>query len=528
MARKSRSTSKTSTSNPSGSTESPEVVVEHVSLPSSRSAVTLRDWFIYDLQGPIWVISCMIIAGLIGFAAGTGYWDILPRDGGDGVTSWRQNLANGVRSTVAFQLLTFHGKHWDDWVERFSQWAIQVEKDIEAEEYAQNPSHPRVFAVLREAVIRERGGYVHPDLGFLVPAPSGAARGLGMVRDAYHHCQVTCIPGVADEKQSYLEKRRELEKPNSSTNKTTMSLPPISDLPIYHQEEVLLKIPLAIQMTRTVATDTIQPLLPAEVKASLHQLDDAALLVLLLAHERGVGRFSRFLPYIASLPPEPSCGYSRNLRPYMLDAIYAYRDEIGVDVQGWPQELLKATEYAEKIVHDLGSDYGSYISTPNGISSSQNIEWALCQVASRATAGSEKHGSLRLVPLIDLINHDANAGGFIELTGKERLKDGDFVEATEEESGTFVVRSRRHGRRRPLRLGQELLANYNVPHYSPLDWFVSLGFVPPERWGAWEKIGPVLPKVRSDGPFAEAAIPTADIWKEKGPVVLEQLRSAEL
>jgi hypothetical protein len=35
---------------------------------------------------------------------------------------------------------------------------------LEAEEYAKS-FHPRVFAVLREAVIRERGGYVHHDLG---------------------------------------------------------------------------------------------------------------------------------------------------------------------------------------------------------------------------------------------------------------------------------------------------------------------------------------------------------------------------
>jgi hypothetical protein len=67
------------------------------------------------------------------------------------------------------------------------------------------------------------------------------------------------------------------------------------------------------------------------------------------------------------------------------------------------------------------------------------------------------------VPILDMINHDSNAGGFIELTGKEKIENGDFVDAAELNSGTFVVRSLRHGRRKPLKKGQELLANYNVP-----------------------------------------------------------------
>lgn len=107
--------------------------------------------------------------------------------------------------------------------------------------------------------------------------------------------------------------------------------------------------------------------------------------------------------------------------------------------------------------------------------------------------------------MLDLINHDATAGGFVELTGKERFDNGDFVDAREEHSGTFVVRSLRHGRRKPLKKGQELLANYNVPHYSPLDWLISVAFVPPERWEPWRKIDPVLPRVRQDGPFAPTA-----------------------
>lgn len=295
---------------------------------------------------------------------------------------------------------------------------------------------------------------------------------------------------------------------------------------------MLIRIPLNFQMTRSTALETLLSIIPSDVqkKASLHDLDDSVLLVLFLANERGIGRYSRWVPYIASMPPQPSCGYALESRPYMLDAIAAYRDELGLDVQGWPTELVKATQYADKIAEGLNRDYGAYLSTPSTMSSLDNIKWALCQVASRAIAGSDKHGSLRLVPVIDLINHDVNAGGFIELTGKERIKNGDFVNATEDDSGSFVVRSMRHGRRRPLRKGQELMANYNVPQYSPLDWFVSLGFVPPERWGRWQRLEPVLPRVRTDGPFSVPTTGTsqADAWKEKGPELVDYIRSLEL
>jgi hypothetical protein len=217
-----------------------------------------------------------------------------------------------------------------------------------------------------------------------------------------------------------------------------------------------------------------------------------------LAHERGVGKYSRWIPYIASLPLEPSCGYSKKLRPYLLDSIHALQEEVQLDVTGWSIELLKAGQYAEKIAAGLAKDYGSFLRHPKGMSAVDNIQWALCQVASRATAGSQHHGSLRLVPLMDMINHDANAGGFVELTGEENLEQGDFIDATEQDSGTFVVRSLRHGRRKALKVGQELLVNYNVPHYSALDWFVSLGFVPPERWNQWQKMDAALPRVRRD------------------------------
>uniref|UniRef100_A0A7S0GJ59 SET domain-containing protein n=1 Tax=Proboscia inermis TaxID=420281 RepID=A0A7S0GJ59_9STRA len=82
---------------------------------------------------------------------------------------------------------------------------------------------------------------------------------------------------------------------------------------------------------------------------------------------------------------------------------------------------------------------------------------------------------------------------------------GDFLDATETDSGTFVVRSIYHGKHRPLSKGQELLANYNIPEYSPLDWFISLGFVPPERSDRWVKVDAVLPRIKRDTAAQAAA-----------------------
>jgi hypothetical protein len=373
------------------------------------------------------------------------------------------------------------------------------------------PSHPLTFAILRESVIREKGGYVHPDLGLLIPAPSGAGRGLGMVRDTYNNCQVRCMPGTIAEKVHVHRNGPKAEfpphwrEPISNLNtgeklKRVLDAQEQSDEK-YRQQEVLLKIPLSIQMTRKLALQTLIPLVPNEVLARLplHELDDAALLVLLLAHERGEGIESIFHPYIASLPLNPSCGFSPLLRKEALDTIAFMGIQMGMDVNGWPGELSKASDRAAMIAEGLSRDYGAYINTPKGASPFATIQWALCTVASRATAASEKHGALRLIPILDMINHDVNAGGFEELSGKEKLENGNFVDAEEDDSGTFFVRSILHGRRKPLRKGQELLVNYNVPNYSPLDWFVSLGFVPPERSGQWVKVENVLPKTRTYG-----------------------------
>jgi hypothetical protein len=477
-----RSNASNKANNSSGDSSNNNKRKIEVSLSEEDSTIVWR-WLYSERQGLLWVISCAFLGSLLGFGIGTGH---LTGSVGGPVSAWRVALGGRIRSTHVYRYT--QGVHiWNALYDTVMQRQPQQQDDSNLQ---QDPSHPRIFAILREAIVREKGGYVHPDLGFLTPAPSGAARGIGMVRKGYHICQTRCLPGTASEKEAL----KDVENPDFAG---------IAEEPIYRQEEVLIKLPLAYQMARPGALATLTALIPPDIlsKAPLDDLDDAAILVLYLAHERGLSRASKWLPYIASLPKEPSCGYNAKLRPFYLDAIAALSDELELEVQGWPTELNKAARYADRIASALARDYGAFLTTPDGMTVTENLRWALCQVASRATAGVEKYGSLRMLPLLDQINHDATGGGFIELTGAERLEDGDFLSAAERDSGMFVIRSLRHGRRRALKVGQELTVNYNIPHYAPLDWFISLGFVPSERWGPWIKVDPVLPRVRKDGPF---------------------------
>mmetsp|Transcript_4384 Transcript_4384/g.7577 ORF Transcript_4384/g.7577 Transcript_4384/m.7577 type:complete len:744 (+) Transcript_4384:68-2299(+) len=395
--------------------------------------------------------------------------------------------------------------------------------------------HPMGFYALREYVVRFDHGYVHPDLGFLIPAPSGAARGIGMVRDSYTKCQRNCFPGTAKEREEedmverkrvqeikdqqmaeqeiMDEMKRQFPELSSDTSEggEGSSLPPrpspsstqhkaehqaTSTTKPYSQHELLLHIPLEAQITRSTAVEMLKNILPEEVmKNQIAHLDDAFVLTILLAHERGLGDGSRFFPYIATLPPRPTCALNPASRQSVVDVVTALSVEMGTDVVGWPNEISKAAEVAERIVSTFSAQYKIFVATPPGINFIDSLRWALCHVASRAVAGREAHGRLRLVPMMDLINHDEAADKFYEVVGNETSNDPDgfALHAEENDAGAFIVRSRRHGRSKPLKKGQELMANYNVPKYSPLDWFINMGFVPPERTGKWTMLESGLP-----------------------------------
>eukprot|EP00956_Cyclotella_meneghiniana_P021078 scaffold37956_cov48-Cyclotella_meneghiniana.AAC.3 len=398
---------------------------------------------------------------------------------------------------------------------------------------------PMAFHTLREYIIRHTRGYVHPDLGYIIPAPSGAARGIGMVRDTYNQCQVYCYPGTAEEVLEHtkhdIDKVRAIRKDPWKDYPMIVEYPDIIKSPImtaktgtveqiqnvlmkqskaaydnynnnnnknndapYTQQTLMMRIPLSAQITRHNALQILNPLIPEDFKATtpLEHLDDAFLLAILLVYEGGLRSKSRYWPYIATLPPHPSCAMHRAWRQSIVDVLTALSTEMGTDTRVWPNEIAKASDSMDKIAGSL-MHFVSFFEYNHDMFQSHHeaMRWSLCQVASRAIAGNAEYGRLRLVPMMDMLNHDEAAEKFIELSGNETVGDGHFVGAIQDDAGTFVIRSSRYGRRKVLRRGQELMANYNVPHYSAFDWFLNMGYVPPERDGGYVMLDAALPKV---------------------------------
>ena len=122
-----------------------------------------------------------------------------------------------------------------------------------------------------------------------------------MVRDTYNSCQTRCFPGVPSDRVSKKIRENHAIKGNSTRHDIEQILnSQLADDKKFSQTEILLKVPLSMQMTRSLALKTLLPLIPAEVnsRAPLQELDDAGLLVLLLAHERGRFLYSSCISFV--------------------------------------------------------------------------------------------------------------------------------------------------------------------------------------------------------------------------------------
>ena len=299
------------------------------------------------------------------------------------------------------------------------------------------------FEALRKA-IEKSGGYVDERLGLLSPAPCGASRGLGIVSS----------------------KKRKGDEPH----------------------DVLFNIPIDYQLTRQLALSTLTPLIPPNVLQTLplDELDDAALLVLLLAHEKGLGKKSKFKAYIDMLSDSvdgAGCGWAS-------EGAHDFR-KLPREVE--PEDVEAGLAYANRVSTGMASDYGEYLAKsawPKDWKNdaSQALLWGLCTVSSRGTAANQIPGDsefgtgIRLVPLADMANHDLLSAGFIELSGDERVANGGFVDASSSDAGTFVIRAvwGADWKTKELDVGDEITVNYNLPYYGAVDWYMSLGFVPRE------------------------------------------------
>lgn len=312
----------------------------------------------------------------------------------------------------------------------------------------------KAFESLRKAIEQTPGGYVDPNLGILSPAPCGAPRGLGIVSD----------------------KKKKGDRGIGS--------------------DVLMKVPVEYQLTRSLALSTLTPLVPSDVlrRLPLAELDDAALLVLLLAHEKGLGKQSKFNAYIDTLADSvegAGCGWAGE----------GARDHRKLPRDVEPEDVEAGLAYANRVSTGMASDYGEYLAASSWpkewkTDASQALLWALCTVSSRGTAAnsipgdSEGAGGIRLVPLADMVNHDVLSAGFVELSGTERVSDGAFFDASESDAGSFVVRAvwGKDWKTRIMDVGDEVTVNYNLPHYGTVDWYISLGFVPPELLGRKDEL----------------------------------------
>jgi hypothetical protein len=294
----------------------------------------------------------------------------------------------------------------------------------------------KAYEALVKAVGKE-GGFHHPSIGLVAPAPSGAPRGIGIVKS--------------------IKKK--------------------------FANDVLVLVPYSYQLTRQTALSTLTPLIPPIVLADLPliELDDAALLVLLLIHEYGLGKKSKFHAYLNTLPVQSGggCGWGE------IDDFRSLPN--GVEIE----DLESAINYSYRVSNGLANDYAEYLSQVSWRKEWKKnpnlaLQWSLCIVSSRGTAanqypGDDSYSGVRLVPLADLANHQLISGGYFELSGKERITKGDFMDASPDDAGAFILRSIwKDHTHKDLSLGDEITVNYNLPEYRVADWFLSLGFVPPE------------------------------------------------
>ena len=307
--------------------------------------------------------------------------------------------------------------------------------------FAEEPSTKQlndILVRLSNQIIKE-GGYVHPSLQLASPAPCGADRGvIGADTDATGG-------------------RASSDEDNDST--------------------IWLRVPFSYQITRNLALETITPLIPDDVlsMAPLQTLDDAALLVLLHVHLRGASsKKDKWYPFLTSLPDSPGCGWWSDDEDDSIKKIKVYEHIISNDV------VVGSRQYVGRVSTGMDGDYGHYLAKKywpkkwNGEAASA-IEWALCIVSSRGTAASPSlgGGSTRLVPFADMFNHNLQSDGVFEIDENEINS-----EAGESLLGSFEIR-RRTGIDGSLP-GEEITVNYSLWGYSPEDWFLSHGFVPPE------------------------------------------------
>ena len=294
--------------------------------------------------------------------------------------------------------------------------------------------------------VRRAGGSVHASLALADPAPCGA-RGLVAARD--------------------------------------VGVDAVSAAP-------LVVVPASLEMSGRRARAFLE-----DRGAGGDDLDDGSLLVLWLASldgERRRGGDVFWAPYLESLPRDVAA-LPNAWAPLLAGdagAFEALLDAADPADRGlWRDEARRAAAYAERVANGLAGDFGAALRVD-----AADVAWALGVVSSRAMGGG---AAPKLVPLLDLLNHDAGRSPFtsfdaVAATVETRLAARGVRGGATLGSGRAAVnaKNREHdgddwcywsftddGRPLELKAGDEVMANYKTEDYDALEWFLNAGFVPP-------------------------------------------------
>lgn len=241
----------------------------------------------------------------------------------------------------------------------------------------------------------------------------------------------------------------------------------------------LIVIPNSLEMNGTRAREDIDRRLPPEAR-TLEGLDDGALCVLWLAREITHMADSAWEPYLRILPDELSNGWAVENPEVYLTEIFGDT----IDLDAWLRATQEGANYVDRVSTGLYDDYGRFL----GISKDALI-WSLGMVSSRSMGGE---AGACLVPMLDLVNHNQTAAPFTSFNAGEyndvarsSRSDEDRRDAARRVQGddwSLWSFDSDNQTPRPLRPGDELLANYFCPSdYSPFDWWLNAGFIPIEH-----------------------------------------------
>ena len=266
------------------------------------------------------------------------------------------------------------------------------------------------------------------------------------------------------------------------------------------QRQPLIVVPASLEINGNRARAALAAEAPG-----VGDLDDGAAVVLYLASldaERrrsppGADLFWR--PYLASLPDAlgalPNAwaplvaGDDVEFERRLAAAAPADATEEG----RWRLEARAAADYAARVSHGLAADFGAAV----GVDAA-DLCWALGVVSSRAMGGAARPS---LVPLLDLVNHDAGRSAFTSFDASSARMETRFA-ARELRAKRQTVRGARDAaaaynlvadgedwclwsfddagtRAAPHALaeGDEVLASYLNDDYTRAEWFANTGFV---------------------------------------------------